>query len=146
MKKIFEAMVHLINMGNPVHIVWAAVIFLSTIILIVLHRILKNDQKNIRIWRCLCAIPLISCVIHFAIFGMGPAWLYLLRYYLFLYIPSIIIALWGVFGIWKNTYYILAVFSSATSLLLGIYFSTGSPYVANYTRLGWAEAFSKSCD
>ena len=48
MKKIFEAMVHLINMGNPVHIVWAAVIFLSTIILIVLHRILKNDTKQIR--------------------------------------------------------------------------------------------------
>lgn len=146
MKKVLEAMVHLINMGNPVHIVWAAVIFLSTIILIVLHRILKNDTKQIRIWRCLCAIPLISCVIHFAIFGMGPAWLYLLRYYLFLYIPSIIIALWGVFGIWKYGYYILAVLSSATSFLLGIYFSTGSPYVANYTRLGWAEAFSKTCD
>ena len=44
MKKVLEAMVHLINMGNPVHIVWAAVIFLSTIILIVLHRILKNDK------------------------------------------------------------------------------------------------------
>ena len=146
MKDSFNILKHLFGMGDPVHLFFAGVIFITAAALTVLHRIWKEDKKKLKIWRLLCLSPLVICALHFMIFCAGDAWLYLFMCFYTLYLPAVVIALWGQLGRWKYSYPVLAVIANASALLIGAYFCAPAPNIGNFTRQSYSEAFVSTCD
>ncbi len=58
------------------------------------HHIMKKKEKSLKIWRILCLIPLIVCLIHFPIYWLHGALLETILLYGILYITAILMALW----------------------------------------------------
>lgn len=146
MKDFFNILKHFFSVGDPVYLVIAVVIFLSAVALTVLHRKWRDDKNRLKLWRLLCFAPLGICAVHFAVFCTGEAWLDMLMYLYTLYLPALVILLWGQLGRWKYSYPVLALLANASALLIGIYFCIPSPYMANFTRKSYSEAFVSMCD
>lgn len=146
MNNFFNCLKHVLSSGDPVHLILCAAMFLSAVTLTVLHRVWRKDKDKLKLWRRLCFIPLAPCALHFVIFCTGEAWLYMLGYFVMLYVPAIVIVLWGLLGRWKFSYPILAVIANASVLLIAVFFYMPSPYVGNYTRQSYSEAFVSMCD
>ena len=124
-------------------------LFCSLIVFPVLHRFMKTHT---RIWSVLCLIPLAVYIVfvwkeHY----VGNNELTIQRYALF-GVAALIFALWGL-AIWRKStftaYTIIMISSNVVILLLSIIVVWAvylRPNVANYSDLGWTEAFERTID
>ena len=65
------SLVHRIATANPTHLIWGGAIVIVMIVLAILHHLWKEDTKKLSIWRILCLIPLVACMIHFMVYVWG---------------------------------------------------------------------------
>lgn len=145
MDMMMKNLKHMFSMGDNKHLIFAVVIFLITVTLTALHRKMAREDK-LTLWRLLCLVPLGLSAVHFAVFFSGEAWSELLVYWAALYIPAVVVALWGLFGIWKFSYPLLAILANASALIIGIAFNVPAAHVGNFTRQSYSEAFVSTCD
>ncbi len=71
MDTFFGSLAHLFATANITHIIWCAVIPAIMLTLAVLHHRWKGDANRIRVWRLLCLLPLLLCIVHEVIYVYG---------------------------------------------------------------------------
>lgn len=143
MTTIFNSLRHLLTSTNKVHYIWCAVILLIMLILAVLHHRWKDDPKKLRVWRLLCFVPLIICVVHACIYVVGAFNFFgdFMGMYLFMYIIGVLALIPMLFAKRRTGYRIAAVLTGLPVCLCGLYLCTFSPDCFNHSRESYTESF-----
>lgn len=71
MSDIWGAFRFMVAGTNKVHIIWFGVILLVMLILAVLHHRWKHYEKEMKLWKKLCLIPLGITTVHYFIYVSG---------------------------------------------------------------------------
>ena len=140
MKTFFDTLRHIFATVNVTHIVWCAAILLTMLILAVLHHIWKDDLNKLSLWRLLCLVPMLICVIHAVIYVVGAPIVFLGGFFV-MYIIALLALIPMLFAKRKIGYRITAVLTGILSCLCGLYFSADSPNIFNHTRESYTESF-----
>ena len=143
MNVFFGSISHLFAAANKVHWIWCAVILLVMLILAVLHHVWKNDPKKLRIWRLLCFVPLIICVVHTCIYVIGAFNFFgdFMGIYIFMYIIGVFALLPMLFAKRRIGYRITAVLTGILSCFCGLYFCMCSPNCFNHSLESYTKSF-----
>ncbi|MDO5561033.1 MAG: S41 family peptidase [Oscillospiraceae bacterium] len=128
----------------------AVFIPLWVIILIIAHAVLKKKNKNFGVWRVMCFVPLLLCVVHFLIrrFRGDGAIQTMAQFYGAVYIAAVITALWQFFAKRRHGHRITAVITllSTVIALLATSIYALTVNMANYTLMNYEESFSGVID
>ena len=130
---------HLFASANKTHIVWCAAVLIIMLLLAVIHHFGKNDEKKIRLWRFLCAVPLIICAVHEWIYVYGVT--DLLIWFVPMYLIGILALLPVPFAKRKTGYRIAASAAGIMSVLCGLVFCVMSPDRSNHVRESYTDSF-----
>lgn len=136
---------HLLNSTDILTVIISLALFLCLFALVLSYRLLKNNEKFIKVWRLMCFTPLIVAIIHFIVFTSGSAVIQVLPVYLSVYVLGVLNALLPLF-IKKNK---LFKFGSIFCIVIGFVFSVLPLYAqktANFTRQTMSEAYVSLCD
>lgn len=139
MKTFLGALQHLFATANKTHILWCCGILMVMLIIAILHHLWKDDSRKIRLWRLLCLIPLLICIVHFLIFLSGALTIW--PAYIVMYIIALLALLPIPFAKRRIGYRISAVITGVLSVLCAFYFCASSPNVFNHTRESYTESF-----
>ncbi len=96
METFFGSLAHLFATANKIHIIWCAVILAIMLTLAVLHHCWRGDAKRIRVWRLLCLLPLLLCIVHEVIY------VYEISEFIPAFIPLYAVAVFDTFGKTKD--------------------------------------------
>lgn len=125
-------------------------IILMAIGLTMAHHVLKKKGKGLTIWRILCLIPLILCLIHFPIHWFRGAMEETLILYGLLYITAVVMALWQFLYQRKHSYRITAVIVHIFAILgfIMVISLQASMYIKihNFSTQSYTEAFHSTIE
>ena len=138
MNTFFGTLQHLFAMADPVHMIWCIIILLTMLILAILHHRWREDDRKIRLWRFLCLIPLLTAIIHYAIYAASPI---LASGFIILYFIAILALLPIPFARRKIGYRITAILTGVFSLVCGFCFCATSPHYHNFSRMSYTDSF-----
>lgn len=115
------------------------------IMLSISHHIFIKKQKNLKVWRILCFIPFIVCIIHFSFYHLQGAFSITLQFYGMLYITAFLIAIWQFFYQKKHLYRIFAVVIHLCALvgMLLVLYLLGTNFIGmhNFSDQSYTESF-----
>lgn len=113
--------------------------------MIVFHMYLTKRQKKNKVWRGLCFLPALLCLIHYSLYYFKGSLKLTLSLYGWMYLAAILIAIWQFFGKNKKIYRIAAAVTiCAVTVLcfLNILLPTlSNPVVGNYSKENYVESF-----
>lgn len=139
MKTFFGSLVHVFAAANQTHMIWCLAILVIMVTLAVLHHRWKGNEKKIRIWRLLCIVPLLLCIVHELVY-VGR-----ISYFITYFIPLYLIAVFALipipFAKRKIGYRIAASFTGFLSILCGLYFCATSPNCFNHINESYTQSF-----
>ena len=139
MDTFFGSLAHLFATANITHIIWCAVILAIMLTLAVLHHRWKSDPKKIRVWRLLCLLPMILCIVHEVVYVYG------ISEFIPSFIPLYLIAVLALIPIpfvkRKIGYRIAASFTGVLSLFAALYFCATSPNYFNHIHESYTGSF-----
>ena len=136
---------HLLNSSDISRLIICLFFFLYFIGLIILYKRFKDNSKMYKIWKLLCIVPLIVSIIHFFIFSFGPAFIYFLLGYKYIYILSILILLLPLLLKKKIIRIISIVVISIVSLVSFVIYIDGNKEV-NFTNKSLRSSYIALCD
>lgn len=96
------------------------------------------------LWRVLCYIPLLACVIHALVYYLGKQESVALTWFGPMYLTALLIALWPLVKCRKIIYRIIAGIGVALSVFNSIYIPAGTSlptHLHNYTYQDWTDSF-----
>lgn len=115
------------------------------IVLVILRMYLNKHQRNIKIWRMLCLIPVGLCLVHLSLYYIKGAMSFTWSFYGMLYIAAIIIAIWQFFVNKKIGYRVMGAITfcsvSVLCLVNMILQALSNPVIGNYSREDYVESF-----
>lgn len=140
MKIIFGSIWHLISFVNMKTLIFCCIITAVIIGLAILHKFCRDDKRKMVIWRILCLLPAVISAVHFYMSCKGiPIDDSIINV---MYFPSVLAAMWIVYGSKKITYVISTVmifFVLFVCVLYSLVF--GTDYRSNFTRMSYTESF-----
>ena len=120
----------------------ALVMVLQCVFLMVFHK-----KINTTLWRVLCIVPLLLCVIHGIKYNFGKSWIYMLKWFGPMYLTALLMALWQ----FAEGRVILCRVAAGVVLLASIinfvYIPTGNAsktHLHCYTYQSWTNSFIKT--
>lgn len=127
------------------NVLFAISILLIFIVILVLDKKIKNNRKWVRI---ICFIPIVLSIIHFLIFNLHNANMYLFIIFLYTYILSFIV---GIFGflinkkkIIKNIFSIVLIILLILNIIHVIFISCTFSNIHNLTYQSYTESFKNA--
>ncbi len=139
MKNIPGSLQHLFATANKTHIIWCAGMLIIMLILVILHRRWRDDRQRLRVWRGLCAVPIVVAGVHWLIYVCGTEMFF--EGYLALYIIGALALIPIPFAGRKYGYRISAAISGTVAVLCAFMFCFTSPNYFNHTRESYTESF-----
>lgn len=124
-------------------------ILAAAVALTVLHVVLVKKKKSLKVWRILCLIPLVVCLVHFAFCHLRGGWGYTLFFYGIPYLTAGVIAVWQFFSGRKHGYRVMTVLvylSVVASILTVISVAGMVSSIHNFTAMNYTEAFRAVVD
>ena len=139
MKTFFGSIYHVLASSNTVQQLWCIGLLVVLLILAVLHHKWKGDKKKIRIWRFLCLLPLVICVVHFFIYVFG--FLGFATRFILLYAISVFALIPIFFANRKIGYRISATLAGILIILCSLYFVRSAPNNHNFVHKSYTASF-----
>lgn len=136
---------HLMNSSDTLTTLMSFLILIYLIFLAILYIKTKDSKKGFKVWVILCFVPLLSALIHFAVFSFGSAVLHIWSYYKSIYIPSVLIAFLPLFAKKKMLYRIGSVLCVLICAVFAV-LSLMLPKTANFADKSLSEAYISLCD
>ena len=140
MKKLFGILYFMLSNQNKIQLIWCGAVLLAFILLLILHRVWRDDCDRLELWKKLCIVPFLITTVHYFIYVSGASG------FLRDYTPMYLIALFAfVLRLceWLDKGYRL--FSSVTCVLavaFGLHFCISVGEVHNYARKSYTASFS----
>lgn len=139
MKTFFETVSFMLAKSNKTHIAWCFLMLLIMLVLAILHRRWRYDDRRLGRWKALCCVPLLITIVHYFIYVAGaPSFL---RNYTPMYLIALL-AFVPMFLAERDTgYKIFAPIAGALAVGLGLYFCASSADLHNFTRKSYTASF-----
>lgn len=126
------------SMTSPSSILAICILLFAVFLLVC-----RNTRHTI-LWRGLCFIPLLTCVIHAGVYYLGKQESVALIWFGPMYITAALIALWPLVKKRKLIYRIIAGMSIVLAVFNFVYIPAGLPpktNLHNYSYKGWTDSF-----
>ena len=137
-------MIYIIDSLSTPTAILSGLIVLFVLFLTIYHALLKKNNRKTLIWRVLCFVPLIACIVHSIVFNFGKQEIISLSYFATMYIVAILIAVWQIFCNKKILYRISVCVIIICSLVSYVYIPAGAMLPSNlhcYTYSSWTDSF-----
>lgn len=145
MIKLIGTIKHLLYSGDILNLIINFSVFIYFIVLIIIYNKFKNDEKNLKLWKLLCLVPLLISIIHLIIFTLGSAFTTIFLMYISIYLPSVLIALYPLLIKRKVIHKISMVLTVIICLICTLY-SLFPTKITNYTRYNLTDAYISLCN
>lgn len=139
MSDIWGAFRFMVAGTNKVHIIWFGVILLVMLILAVLHHRWKHYEKEMKLWKKLCLIPLGITTVHYFIYVSGDD--SFLQCYTSIYLAAILALLPMLCADMKKGYRVTAAIVGVISAVFFLFFSTSAINPHNFARKSYTKSF-----
>ena len=139
MGTFWGSLVHLFMTANKVHMLWCIGILVVMIVLAILHHSWRGYDNKIKVWRWLCLLPFLVCVVHFLIYCLPVPMLF--TSFVSMYLIGLLALLPMITAKRRIGHRVMATIVGIFTGVFGIYFCLSSPQVYNYARQSYTEAF-----
>lgn len=115
--------------------------------LIIAHAMLKKKNRSLKIWRILCLVPIIPCVIHFAVCSFKSNFSMTAEFYFPIYAGALCATLWQFLLNRKIAYRIASAVAATVAVfgtLMSVYTIAGLNFlsiIGNYSRDNYVDSF-----
>ena len=140
-----KTIIHLLYSGDKLNLVLNFFFLIYFIVLTVIYKKNKTDNKKLKRWKLLCFVPLIISIIHCIIFVTGSAFKDLFLMYINIYIPSTLIALIPLL-IKKKILYNMGKIMIIIVCIIFLVLSLFPDKITNYTRKSLSDSYISLCD
>ena len=121
MDKFFGALGFMLANTDKIQIIWYGAVLLTMLILAVLHHRLKHYEREMKLWKKLCLIPLLITTVHSFVFAASGGFM---RYYNPMYLTALLALLPALCGEWKKSYRVVTVITGVLTIVFGLFFCT----------------------
>ena len=135
---------HILDSTDVLTIAISLFVLVYLIALIIIRGKMKNSEKSAKVWTVLCFVPIVFSAVHFVVFALGSAFIYIMPSYISIYIPSVLMAFFPLLKIKKPVRIITNIACIIICLVLIVL--SASNKVVNYTRKSMSDAYLSLCD
>ncbi|WP_024862190.1 S41 family peptidase [Ruminococcus flavefaciens] len=139
MDKFFGALGFMLANTDKIQIIWYGAVLLTMLILAVLHHRLKHYEREMKLWKKLCLIPLLITTVHYFVYVWGVD--SFLRRYTPMYLTALLALLPAMCAGLKKSCKAVSVITGALSVVFAAYFFTSSTKPHNFTRKSYTKSF-----
>ncbi|MCR5251925.1 MAG: hypothetical protein K6E50_15130 [Lachnospiraceae bacterium] len=115
------------------------------ILLAALRKKYLPDKKKAAAWKAFCFLPLLIALLHCILFAAGPMFLHILPFYLPIYIPALLIALYPLLSV-KKPLRLACTPLVFTACLVCSFLSLYSDRISDYSDQSLSKAYLSLCD
>jgi C-terminal processing protease CtpA/Prc len=124
--------------SNKIHIICFAAIVLTMLVLAVLHHRWKHYEREMKLWKKLCLIPLLITTVHYFVFAASGGFM---RYYNPMYLTALLALLPALCGEWKKSYRVVTVITGVLTIVFGLFFCTTLSDVHSFKGKSYTKSF-----
>ena len=139
MDTFWGSLVHLFTIANKEHMLWCIGILVVMIVLAILHHVWRGHDNKIKIWRWLCLLPFLVCVVHFLIYCLPVPMLF--TSFISMYLIGLLALLPMITAKRRIGHRVIATIVGILTGVFGIYFCLSAPQVYNFARQSYMQAF-----
>lgn len=139
MDKFLGALGFMLANTDKIQIIWYGAVLLTMLILAVLHHRLKHYEREMKLWKKLCLIPLLITTVHYFVYVWGVD--SFLRRYTPMYLTALLALLPAMCAGLKKSCKAVSVITGALSVVFAAYFFTSSTKPHNFTRKSYTKSF-----